>query len=92
MFTRTHLTTDLADILIFKLAIRSWSGIFQYNNLNDELLTVHDSMNEKDNLHLFLYHNTSSSSSSAVKTDPLRNLRFFKKNLKNKPIIVKIMK
>jgi hypothetical protein len=69
---------DRADIILLTIGIRSYSGFLQSHDLNGELLAVYDSINEKDKLDLFLYHNTSSSSSAnQVKPAILRELKLF---------------
>ncbi|CAF3936375.1 unnamed protein product [Rotaria sordida] len=61
-FVRTHLSKDLADTLILKLGIRSYNGFVKCDDLNGELLAVHDSIHEQDRLNIFLYNDTLSSS------------------------------
>jgi hypothetical protein len=78
VFVTTHLAADLADTLIFKLGIRSYSGFLNCDNFNEELMAVHDSMEEKDRSNLFLYQNKLlSSSPSSVKPGILRELKIF---------------
>jgi hypothetical protein len=83
-FVRTHLATDLADTLLLKLGIRSYNGLIKCENLNDELLSIHDSISENDRAHLFLYHNTlSSSRPTEVIPGILRELILFQEECKN---------
>ena len=52
--------------------------LLQSHDLNAELLDVYDSINEKDKLKLFIYHHTSSSSSTnQVKPAILWELKLF---------------
>jgi hypothetical protein len=83
-FVRTHLATDLADTLLLKLGIRSYNGLIKCENLNDELLSIYDSISENDRAHLFLYHNTLSSS-RPIEVIPgiLRELILFQEECKN---------
>jgi hypothetical protein len=74
-FVRTHLPADLADIILLTIGIKSYNGFVQYHDLNAELLDVYDSLNEKEKLNLFLYHNASST--TRVKPAILRELKNF---------------
>jgi hypothetical protein len=74
-FVRTHLSADLADIILLTIGIKSYNGFVQSHDFNAELLDVYDSLNEKDKLNLFLYHNASST--TRVKPAILRELKIF---------------
>ncbi|CAF2746299.1 unnamed protein product [Rotaria sp. Silwood2] len=82
-FVRAHPPTDLADTLMLKLGIRTYNGFIQCEDLQKELLSVHDSMNEKDKQSLFLY-NTSSSLSALIQVKPgiLREFNLFRQECK----------
>lgn len=84
-FVRRHLPVNLANTLLLKFGITSYSGLLQCDNLNDELLAMHNSMDEKDRQHLFLYDNIlSSSSPTNVKPGVLRELHIFRKECEKK--------
>ncbi|CAF4991203.1 unnamed protein product [Rotaria sp. Silwood1] len=78
-FIRTHLADDLANVIILTIGIRSYTGFLEFHDFNNVLLDVYDSMNEKDKLNLFRYHDASSSSSSTHQVKPaiLRELKIF---------------
>ncbi|CAM2707718.1 unnamed protein product [Rotaria socialis] len=84
-FARVHLPKHLADTLLVDIGITSYSGFIQCDDLSDELLSVHDCLNDKDRLRLFLYNNTvSSSSPNEVKKGVLRELNIFREECKKK--------
>jgi hypothetical protein len=82
-FVRTNLAPDIAEVLLYGLGIRSFNGFLRCENLREELLAVHGSIDEKTKPHVFIYNNTLSPPLPIdVKPGIIREIEVFKEECK----------